>query len=264
MKIVVLIKQILDPNGLVVRRDKERIFVNQEAYIIAPGDKNGLEAALQIKDSGASPTEVVAVCLGPLRADDALREALAMGADAAYLLHDQAFTDADLSGVARILAAAVSKIDPDLIITGRESGSDAAGQIGVRLAEILDMVQVTDVHRLAVAGAAIQAVRRWGDGYATVQAPLPAVVTIAPGANKPRYPHGARIIQAYRAWEVPVWDAVDLQLAAEDLTPFIELRGQSFGAPLVFGERLRGEPEQIAQTLAREIRARVKVPATKD
>ena len=254
MKIVVLIKQILDPVGVVVRRDKERIFVNEESYIIAPGDKNGLEAALQIKDT-LPETEVVALSLVPLRADDALREALAMGADAAFLLHDEAFAQVDLSGLARILATAVSRINPDLIITARESGSDAAGQIGSRLAELLDLAQITDAQHLTVVDEAVKVVRRWGKGYATVRAALPAVITIAPGVNQPRYPHGARIMNAYRKWEVVVWRAADLELDTAVLTPYVEFRSESFAAPLIVGERLRGDPGQIAKVLASEVKA---------
>lgn len=254
MNIVVLIKQILDPDGVVVRRDKERIFVNKESYIIASGDKNGLEAALQIKDVFPD-TNVTAVNMGPRRADDALREALAMGTDAAYLLRDETFENADLSGIARILSAAVLRLNPDLIITGRESGSDAAGQIGPRIAEILDMAQITDVRSLSVSDGAVTAVRRWGDGYATVKAALPVIVTVAPCLNQPRYPHGARIMNSYRDWQVPVWGAADLGLDTDSLAPLTEFRGQSFAPPLIVGERLRGEPEQIAGILLSEMKA---------
>jgi electron transfer flavoprotein beta subunit len=254
MKIVALIKQILDPNGVVVRRDKERVFVNKKVYVIAPGDKNGLEAALQIKDA-LPDSNVTAVSLGSLQADDALREALAMGADAAYLLHDEAFHKMDLSGVARILAAAVSRLDPDLIITGRESGSDAAGQIGPRIAEILDVAQITDVYSMSVSDGAVTAVRCWEDRHATVKAALPIVITVAPDINRPRYPHGARIMNACRDWEVPIWGAADLGLDTDLLTPLIEFRGESFAPPLIVGERLRGEPEQIVGVLLSEMKA---------
>ena len=254
MNIVVLIKQILDPDGVIVRRDKERIFVNKESYIIAPGDKNGLEAALQIKDA-LTNTNVAVVSLGPQQSDDALREALAMGANDAYLLHDEAFENVDLSGVARILAEAVSRLNPDLIITGRESGSDAAGQIGPRVAEILDVAQIIDVHRLAVSDGAVTAVRRWGDGYAAVKADLPVLVTVAPGLNQPRYPHGARIMNAYHDWQVALWRVADLGLDTDSIAPLTEFRGQSFAPPLVVGERLRGNPEQIAEVLLSEINA---------
>ena len=173
MRIVVLIKQILDKSGVIVRRDKERIFINQEAYIISPGDKNGLEAALQIKDADPE-NEVVVVSLGLPRVDDALREALAMGADRAYLLSDRLFEMCDLAGRARILAAAVVRIGADLVVTGREAGDAAAGQIGPRVAEILNIAQVSDVHVLEVQDSAVTATRRCGQGYATVETSLQA------------------------------------------------------------------------------------------
>src|SRR5512143_1575203 len=106
MKIIALIKQILDPRGITVRRDKERIFVNVEEYIIDPGSKAAIEAALRLKGES---DEVIAVSMGKAQADDALREALAMGCDAAYLVSDKALKDADISLTVRVLAAAVEK-----------------------------------------------------------------------------------------------------------------------------------------------------------
>ena len=88
MRIIVPIRQILDPRGFTVSRRHERIFVNREEYIINPNDKNALEVALSVKD--ASAAEVIAVAVGKPRVDDALRETMAMGADAAYLLTDDA------------------------------------------------------------------------------------------------------------------------------------------------------------------------------
>ena len=88
--------------------------------------------------------------MGEPQADDALREALAMGCDAAYLLSDEAFEDADVSVTTRILAAAIEKLGgADLVVAGRESGDTGAGQIGPRLAEALGYAQVTDVYALA-------------------------------------------------------------------------------------------------------------------
>ena len=246
MKIVVPIKQILDPRGITVRRDKERIFVNREEFIIGPGSKAAVEAALQLKDAGEAT--VVAVSMGKPQADDALREALAMGCDEAYLLSDKAFGDADISVTARILAAAVEKLGgADLIVAGRESGDTGAGQIGPRLAEALGYTQVTDVYTLAVDGDTLQATRRWGEGYAAVEASLPAVVTVAPQAFRPRYAHGARIMNAYREWKVAVWDAGDLELAEAALTPLLAFRSESFPPPLEVGETYQGEAASVAQ-----------------
>ncbi len=248
MRIIVLIKQMLDPAGITVRRDKERIFVNVEEYIICPGDKNALEAALQVKDA-APETEVAVVSLGPPRAEEALREAMAMGADMAYLLRDKAFAEADEGVTARVLATAVQKIGADLVIAGRDAGDAPAGQIGPRLAELLDMAQITDVHSLTVSDSALKAVRRWGEGYATVETPLPALVTTAPGINQPRYPHGARIMNAYREWSMIIWNAADLELGEADLTPLTTFRGQSLPPPLETGEMLRGKPTDVAREL---------------
>lgn len=246
MRMVIPIKQILDPAGITVRRDKERIFINREEYIIDPGSKAALEAALRLKEE-LGQAEAIAISLGPSRADDALREALAMGCDGAYLLSDPAFEEADLSVATLILAAAVHKLGgTDLILVGRRSGDTGAGQIGPRLAEALGYAQVTDVYALAVENGAARTTRRWGTGYATVQVQLPAVVTVAPEAFPPRYPHGARIMNAYREWSVPVWGCADLNLEPSSLTPLLAFRGASFPPPLE-PEKFRGDPTTVAQ-----------------
>jgi electron transfer flavoprotein beta subunit len=260
MKIIVPVKQILDPSGLTFRRDKERMFVNREEYVLDPGSKAALEAALQLKDQAeegsteSSPT-VIALTMGKPQAEDALREALAMGCDTAYLLTDDAFKEADISVTVRVLAAAIEKLGkPDLIVTGRESGDIGAGQVGARLAGALDYAQVTDVHALAVDSSTLQATRRWGSGYATVKTPLPAVVTVAPEAFRPRLPHGARIMNAYREWDVAVWDLEDLDLAEADLSPKLALRREGFPPPLETGEVYRGDPYSVAQDVVIALR----------
>ena len=247
MKIIVAIKQILDPRGVTFRRDKERMFINREEYILGPGSKAAIEAALQLQVEG---DEVIALSMGKPQADDALREALAMGCDAAYLLSDKAFEDADVSVTARILATAVEKLGgADLVVVGRESGDTRAGQIGPRLAQALGYTQVTDVYALAVESSDLQATRRWGQGYAAVKAHLPAVVSVAPEAFPPRYAHGARIMNAYREWEVPVWSVDDLELAESALAPLLAFRSESFPPPLEVGEKFRGDPATAAEDL---------------
>jgi len=246
MRILVPIKQILDPAGITVRRDKERMFINREEYIIDPGSGAALEAALRLKDVGGA--EVIAPSMGEPQAEDALREALAMGCDAAYLVSDKAFKDADITVTSRILAAAIDKLGgADLIITGRASGDTGAGQIGPRLAEALGYAQVTDVYAVAAQEGMLQATRRWRNGYALVNVSLPTVVSVAPEAFAPRYPHGARIMSAYREWNVTVWNADDLGLGEQALKPLLAFRGESFPPPLEVGEKLRGDPGTVAQ-----------------
>ena len=259
MRIIVPVKQTLDPRGITVRRDKERVFVNQEEYILEPGSKAAVEAALRLKESApeaAGEVELVALCVGKSQADDALREALAMGCDSAYLLCDKAFEEADIGVTARILSAAVEKIGgADLVITGRESGDTGAGQTGPRLAGALGMAQVTDVYAAAIEEGGLRAVRRWGEGYCAVLAQIPAVLTVAPCAFPPRYPHGARIMNAYREWQVTVWGAEELGLDEAALSPLLSFRRESFPPPLQVGEQFEGDPASMAQDILAALRA---------
>ncbi len=261
MRIIVAVKQILDPSGMTVNRRAERIFINREEYIINPNDKNALEETLKLKDEQGA--EVVAVTLGPERADDALREALAMGADSAYLLTDEGFEKADISVATTVLGKAIQKIgDYDLIVTGCRAADTGAGQLGPRLAEYLGLLQLTEVREVAVGDGKVRARRnqpcpeqsRRGQGYAEVEASLPALLTVAQDANQPRYPTGARIINAYREWEVTVWNASDLGLEAEDLKPLTEEKRISFPPEREFGVRITSAPEEAAKELVQYLK----------
>ncbi len=253
MKIVVTIKQILDPRGVRVRRDIERIFVNREEYIIGPGSKAALEAALRLQEAGEAT--IIALSAGEPRADDALREALAMGCDSATLLSDPEFGDLDITGTTRVLAAAIRKLGgADLVLVGRESGDSGAGQIGPRLAGALAYAQVTDVWGMMVEEGYVRASRRWGDGFAAVRVALPAVVSVSPEAYPARLAHGARIMNAYREWEVDVWNAAALGLQASDLTPLLSFCSETFPPPFEVGEVFRGDPGEVAREVVMALR----------
>jgi electron transfer flavoprotein beta subunit len=254
MRVIVPIKQIMDPRGILVRRDKERIFVNREEYIIGPDSKAALEAALRLKDADEG-VEVIAVSMGKPQVDDALREALAMGCDAAYLLSDKAFKEADISVTTGILAAAVNKLGgADLVVAGYRSGDTGAGQIGPRLAEALGYTPVTGAYSLSASGGQVKAARRWGEGYAGVEAPLPAVVTVVHEAFPPRYPPGAGIFSAYREGQVVTWGAADLGLDEAALKPLLVFRGESFPPPLPAGEIFRGSADSLGGELVTALR----------
>jgi electron transfer flavoprotein beta subunit len=178
-----------------------------------------------------------------------------MGCDQAYLISDPRFKDADISVTARILAAAIEKLEgADLVVAGRESADTGAGQIGPRLAEVLGYAQVTDVHALEAESNRLRATRRWQGGYASVETALPAVVTIAPEAFPPRHPHGARIMSAYREWSVQVWTAKDLALDDTVLVPLLAFRGESFAPPIEVGEKFQGAPVEVAREVIAALR----------
>ena len=254
MRIIVSIKQVLDPAGFTVHRRLERVFINREDYVINSNDKNALEEALRLRD--AHGAEVIALSFGEPRVDDALREALAMGVDQAFLLTDETFTEADTAAAAMILGKAIEKIgDYDLILTGQRALDTGASQIGPRLAEYLDLPQVLGVREVSgVDDGTLRAKRNWKEGYAEVEVGLPALLSIAPQTNKPRYPHGARIMNAYREWEVATWGLADLGLTEEELNPLIGLQRKAFPPERTLGELITGEPAEAAKELAQLLR----------
>jgi electron transfer flavoprotein alpha/beta subunit len=256
MRVIVTVKQILDPGGITVNRRRERIFVNREEYIINPIDKLALEAALRLKD--AHGAEVVAISLGPARADDALREALAMGADSAYLLSDDLLAETDGSGAAQSLARAIEKIGAyDLVLAGQMSDDTSGQEIGGRLAELLSLPQILEAKELRLTdGNALEVVREWNGGQVIVRTGMPALVAISPRAPAARHAHGARIMNAYREWSVTTWTASVLGLTEEDLTPLTESRGLSFPAERERGSVLSGSPADMAADVVAQWRDR--------
>nr|HID13251.1 electron transfer flavoprotein subunit beta/FixA family protein [Anaerolineae bacterium] len=256
MKVVVILGRVLDPGGIVVHRRLGRIFINREEYLINPADRCALEAALRIKD--AAGAEVVVVSGRPEPDDDTLRQGLAAGADRAIYLTSGGFAQADDAAVVRALAAAVERLGgADLVLTGATTLDTGQSQLGPRLAEALGWPQIVGAWRAEVADGRVQAVLQEGAGYVTVEADLPAVVTVLPGALKPRYPDGVRLINVYRAEDaVEKWDVSDLVDEAA-LQPLLEKRGQDFPPERERGVRLEGLPAEMAQALADALRQRV-------
>jgi len=179
-----------------------------------------------------------------------------MGADQAFLLTDAAFAEADAAAAALILGRAIEKIgDYDLILTGQRTLDTGASQIGPRLAEYLGLPQVLGVREVSdLSDGKLRAKRNWKEGYAEVEVGLPALLSVAPQANQPRYPHGARIMNAYREWEITTWGLADLGLTEEELSPLIGLQREAFPPERTLGEILTGTPEEAAKELAQVLK----------
>jgi len=255
MRIVVAIKQILDPAGVTVNRRRERIFTDKAELIINPADRRALEAALRLKDTLGA--EVIALSLGPASADDALREALAMGADSAYLLTGNVLVGADAAGVSRALARAVERIGGcDLLLTGQMAADSNGGEMAGRLAELLGAPQVLEARQIEPDGAGLRVTREWDGALIDVATPLPAVIAVSAAGPTPRYPHGARILNAYRQWEVVCWTAEDLELGEEETAPIVESMGLYFPPPRELGTIVSGEPAQAAREVVAQLRQR--------
>jgi len=254
-KIVVTIKQILDPTGFSVNRRRERIFVNREEYLINPADLNALEVALRLKDQDQE-VEVIALGLGPARVDDALREAMARGADRGVLISDPALADlkTDAPGAARLMAAAVEKVgNVNLVVCGSVALDSGAGELPGRLAEALGWPLLAQVY-------AIDEIRdgvvRCSQRGIQSEADVPALLTVPRDANQPRHIYGARVINAYRQGEVTGWGLEDLGVPPDELEPFTRVSGRRFPPERVLGTRLEGSVDEVVESLVVQLRAK--------
>jgi electron transfer flavoprotein beta subunit len=197
MKIAVCVKAVPDAaSGRRIDPATKRLDRTGE-LAISEWDTYAIEEALALKESGGEG-EVVVVSLGPERAVDALRKALAMGADRAVLVSDAAFEGADLLGTAKALAGALERESPDLVLFGQQSADGGGACLWAAVADRLRRPIVSQVSELTVAGSSLTGKRQTEFGYETLRLPLPAVVAVADSINTPRYPSLKGIMGAKR------------------------------------------------------------------
>lgn len=187
MKIIVAIKQVPTRDSqLRVDAGKRWIQEGDLTFEINEPDAYALEEALQLKEKNGG--EVIALCLGPSRAGQTIREALAKGADRAIHIEEENIASLDTLGVAGLLAAAVKAEQPDLIMTGLQSDDFGYGQTGVVLAELLGISHGTIIMQVEKLEGAVRVKRELEDGwFQYMTLPTPALLTIQSGINKLRY-----------------------------------------------------------------------------
>ena len=187
MKIIVAIKQVpVRDSQLRVDSSGHWIQENDLSFEINEPDAYALEEALQLKEKHGG--EVIALCAGPARATQTIREALAKGADRAIHIEEENLASFDTLGIAKMLSKAAAPEQPDLILTGLQSDDLGAGQTGVVLAEVLGLPHGTIIMAVEKTDGGIRVKRELEDGwFQNVEMPLPAVLTIQSGINKLRY-----------------------------------------------------------------------------
>jgi len=187
MKIIVAIKQVpVRDSQLRVESAGRWIQEADLSFEINEPDAYALEEALQLKEKHGG--EVVALCAGPARAAQTIREALAKGADRAIHIEEEYLNTLDTLGVAKLLAAAAKAESPDLFLTGLQSDDLGYGQTGVVVAELLGIPHSTIIMQVENQGSAIRVKRELEDGwFQFITMPMPAVLTIQSGINKLRY-----------------------------------------------------------------------------
>jgi len=186
MKIAVCVKQV--PDATVHKKidpQTKRLDRSGEAALNAT-DLNAVEEAIRVKE--AQGGEVVLVSLGPAKAADALRKALAMGADRAVLVSDGAAAGSDLVATSRVLAKALERQEPDLVLFGQASSDGDGAVLWAAVADRLRRPLISQVAELTVASDRVTGKRQTEHGYDTISAPLPAVVAVSDAINEPRYP----------------------------------------------------------------------------
>ncbi|MFQ6097831.1 MAG: electron transfer flavoprotein subunit beta/FixA family protein [Armatimonadota bacterium] len=208
MHIIVCIKQV--PDTMEVRFDPETNTLIREGVpaIVNPFDENAIEEALRIREARGG--KVTVITMGAPQAEDALRSALAMGADEAILLTDRALAGSDTWATSYALSLAVRKIgDFDLILCGKQAIDGDTAQVGPGLAEHLGVPQVTYAIEVHVSDRKVRVKRLLEDRFEVVEAKLPALLTVVKQINEPRTPKLKNVLAARRK-EITVWNHEDI------------------------------------------------------
>jgi electron transfer flavoprotein beta subunit len=190
VKICVLVKEV--PDAAVQKRidpSTGRMDRSGEKNL-NPYDTHAIEAAMQLKESGALPVEeIVAVSMGPESAVRALHKAVSLGADRSVHLTDAALAGSDVAGTGYALAQVLKRESPDLVLLGQQSDDGECYTVGAIVADHLQMPSLTQVIKLEVEGGTeLKAERQAEYGYDTVKVQLPAVISVGDAINEPRYP----------------------------------------------------------------------------
>lgn len=255
MNIVVCIKQVPDTTEIKLDPVKGTLIRDGVPSIMNPDDKGGLEFALRLKDKfGAN---VTVITMGPPQAEAILREAYAMGVDRAILLSDRKFGGADTLATSRTIAAALRKLDYDLIVTGRQAIDGDTAQVGPQIAEHLGLPQVTYAEELEYDGKDNFTVRKADeDGYQIVEVDAPCLVTALASGVKPRYMSVRGIVEAYDK-PVEVWnfDSVEVDPDTIGLNGSPTRVAKSFAKGMKApGQLYEVEPEEAVEIILAKLR----------
>jgi electron transfer flavoprotein alpha/beta subunit len=256
MNTIVCIKQV--PDTTEVEWDEEKGTMKREGVpsIINPFDENAIEEALLLREKHGGTVTVLT--MGPPQAEQALRSALAMGADAAVLMTSRVFGGADTLATSYTLSQAIRKIgDFDLIICGRQAFDGDTGQVGPGLAEHLGIPQITYAIEIEMADRKIRVRRLLEDGFEVVEARPPVLVTVVKQINDPRHPRLRNVLAAKKK-EITVFGPEDVEADPDRCG----LQGSPTRVVRVFrperawqGEMIEGSTEEQVQTLVEKLRS---------
>jgi electron transfer flavoprotein beta subunit len=255
VNIIVCVKQVPDTETQIkVKPDGSGIDETNIKWIMNPYDEFGVEEALRIKEKKGG--EVIVVSLGPARAMETIRTALAMGADRGIHISDPSLEGGDAYNVAQALAAAIRSLPFDIVFCGQRAIDDDAGQVGSILAELLGIPQVTTVVKLDLEEKKVKAVRPIEGAQVVIEAGMPCLITAQKGLNEPRYASLPGIMKAKKK-PVEVKNAAALGLSLANKAKILRLVPPPARPP---GKIIAGDdPAAKAVELARLLREEAKV-----
>ncbi len=263
MNILVCMKQVPDTETkIVINPSASGIVTEGIKYVMNPYDEFAVEEALRIKEKLGGTVTIVS--MGPARATEAIRTALAMGADKGVHLNDPAFEGADSYATAKVLASAIEKLPFDIILTGKQAVDHDNAQVYAALAEMLDIPHVSVVTKLDIAQDGKSAVAEReieGGAKEVVHTSLPAIIAAQKGLNEPRY---ASLPGIMKAKKKPI-DTINLAgtgLTADEVgEKGSKLKITKYYLPpeRQAGKKLEGEPEEVTKQLVSLLREEAKV-----
>lgn len=234
MNIVVCIKQVPDSAEVKINPETNTLIRDGVPNIINPYDMHAVEAGLKIKETVGG--KITALTMGPPQADTALREIISMGVDDAVLLTDRAFAGADTWATAYTLSKAISKINPDIIICGKQAIDGDTAQVGPEIAEFLGIPHISYVRKIVdIKSDSIRVQRLMDEDYDVVESTLPVLLTVVRELNQPRLPSLKGKIAAKKA-EIKKIGLKEIEIDEKD-------------------SGLKGSPTQVKKIFAPEIRA---------
>ena len=250
MNILVFVKRVPDTESRIrIQHETKSVVEDGLNFVASPYDEFAVEEALRLK--GAKGGTVRVVTVGRDEAVPVLRKCLAMGADEAALIKDDAPETYDGLRTARIIARAVERKFPgaDLLLFGKQAVGTDNSQVPSMVAELLGLPQANVVTKLEIDGASATALREIEGGTEKVAFTLPAVVSAQKGLNEPRY-ETLKGIMAAKKKDIPVVKLEELGLTADDLAPQVAVTGLDIPPQRQAGKILQGDPAETARELA--------------
>ena len=215
MKVVVCVKQIPDPADPGALDPETKTLKRDTKLILDESDSYGVEMALQLVDAAGSG-EVTLVSMAPNNERSGLATALAMGAASATLISDPALKGSDALSTAKVLAAAIRRQEPDLVLAATESSDGYTGTVPEMVAGLLDLPSITFAKSVSIEDGTVHVQRQTEEGYDEATSPLPCVVSVTAGVVEPRYP-SFKGIMAAKSKPVEELTVGDLGLDADDV-----------------------------------------------